>query len=351
MTVQTEECAEAISGKQGCNPVATRLEFEQSIDLTEKCIQGWKDRDQRHVLILQALMKLHSAGERVDGFTPIEILEAAQSLNKHVVLNVADASEAGSRVREYWKKLEGVWSDKAEVLRAQAKQIGLNWVIKPEKSESTGGSGRTSRYYLRCTPIDQQHFVAGEIPSATIAETGSAEIRYFPADISDCNILIRKLGNGLELVGWKRRVFLAVLLSLLIACCVLWVGFFWWFSRIPITGNNQALISTLMIAAAVFATTQPILMLPIDRIVKAPWWLQWGTESILLEWRSPPRYPSKSIKAIQYAAICPICGGTVAVGAKGLGLNRPLRGHCAEAPNSHVFSFDHVTLQGRAIFI
>lgn len=351
MTVQTEECAEAIGGKQGDNPVATRLVFEQAIDLTEKCIKGWNDRDQRHVLILQALIKLHSADEQADGFTPIEILEAAQSINKRVVLNVADASEAGSKMRDYWKKLEGVWPNKAEVLRAQAKQAGLDWVIKPEKSESTGGSGRTSRYYLKCISIDQQHLVNAAIPPISISDTSSPEILYFPADISDFNIIIRKLGDGLELVGWKRRIFLTALLSLLIICCVLFVGFFWLFSQIPITGNIHALISTLMITAAVVVTTQPIFMLPIDRIVKAPWWLQWGTENILLEWRCPPRYPSNSIKAIQYAAICPICGGTVAVGAKGFGLNHPLRGRCAEAPNSHVFSFDHITLKGRPISI
>ena len=340
-TIQTEECAETRGAEQGENPVPTRFVFKQAIDIAKQYILASADKDKRAMQVMLALIDLHATEDRQEGFTPTEVIEAAQRYNKRIKLNVDDA---GRQLRKYWDAVEAAWPNMAEVLVGKAKMDGLNWIIKPEKRESSGGTGRPSRYYLVCTSISDYPSVATPEIQKNI-RSDAMTVFYYPADVSDCGIVIRKLAEGFELIGWKRRLFLLVMIALLIAFGVMLIGFMWWFTQVPIHGDLRTLVSLGLIITMCISTTYPIFSLPTERIVKAPWWLQWQAEDILLEWRSPPRYPTKSIKAIRYTAACPICGGAVFVGGKGILINPQLRGRCIEAPNSHVFSFDHVTLQ------
>lgn len=344
-TIQTEECVEPHGVEQGENPVPTRFDFIQAIDIAKQYILTSEGNDKRPMQVMLALIDLHAAEDRSQGFTPTEVIEAAQRYNKRIKLNVDDA---GRQLRKYWDAIETAWPNTAEVLVGKAKMAGLNWIIRPEKRESSGGTGRPSRYCLVCISISEySNAAATEIQNNVRSD--ATTVFYYPADVSDCGIVVRKLAEGFELIGWKRRMFLLVMISLLVAFGVILIGFIWWFTQVPIHGDLRSLVSLGLIITMCVSTTYPIFSLPTERIVKAPWWLQWQVEDILLEWRSPPRYSSKTIKAIRYTAACPICGGAVFVGAKGILINPRLRGRCIEAPNSHVFSFDHITLQGSRI--
>jgi hypothetical protein len=81
----------------------------------------------------------------------------------------------------------------------------------------------------------------------------------------------------------------------------------------------------------------------------APWWMQSVDDDRLIEWRSPPRFSDKSIKAVRYTAPCPLCEGKVVARSGGPRYLWGLVGRCDEAPSAHVFTFDHVLREGRRI--
>lgn len=172
-------------------------------------------------------------------------------------------------------------------------------------------------------------------------------ISYICEDVEDTSLLIRSFALGFGLSGWRRFVLRTVLIvGLLIALLpFLFVALTMLVKR-PLAETMNMLIGAMTIGCAFWVTLGILLMLHRWRIALAPWWMQSASDDRLLEWRCPPRYPGKSIKVVRYTARCPLCDGKIV--ARGGGLMQPWKivGRCEEAPEAHVFSFDHVLREG-----
>ena len=90
-----------------------------------------------------------------------------------------------------------------------------------------------------------------------------------------------------------------------------------------------------------------------NRIAHAPWFLQPLSkhDDYLLELRRNEEAERNTMYLVRYVADCPICGvkgrDMIHVESGRLEFLGRLVGRCNRAPNAHVFSFDHVSRQGR----
>lgn len=92
------------------------------------------------------------------------------------------------------------------------------------------------------------------------------------------------------------------------------------------------------------------------RVIRAPIWLQpfslfRGNVFELRPEQITPRFTP--VKLSRYVADCPICGvegagrSSIRPASGGREFHGRIVGRCQHAPNEHVWSFDHITRQGR----
>jgi hypothetical protein len=307
----------------------------------------WPDKDLVPVLLVRALCRL-SADDPVKaerGYTPVELRESIREERNRWAEGEADA--VADVVRRHWKKLLDLWAGKVEGLQQLARDQGLSFYPALDRLEG-GGTGRPTRYRIVCLPLPAPSSGDERFSPATVV----GDIRYICEDIEDAGGLARIFARGFEIAGWRRVTFLAIG----ILAIVLTAGFVWLLMMaLPNTKTVGALVSTIFSAVVIIwaarATFGPFYRVVTDRIVSAPWWMQSLEDDRLVEWRKPPRYPEKVLKAVRYTAICPLCGGRVHA-MDGTGRHeRRIVGSCEESPQEHVFSFDHVTRIGMRLSI
>lgn len=171
-------------------------------------------------------------------------------------------------------------------------------------------------------------------------------------DIQEANPFARIFTRGYFLESWRRYLYIAALAVPLIFLWLMLVQVIFGITWSYIVGTRNVLSSLFSLGVMFWATWAclgPLYKLGVDKIVIAPWWMQSTEEDRLLERRAPPRHPQKSIKAVRYVAPCPLCGGKISATTGRLEFFGRIVGRCDEAPIEHVFSFDHVTRNGRLL--
>jgi hypothetical protein len=318
---------------------------------------GWRKSDRLDIVFLRALAQLTQRypDRATDGFDPWELAKQIGSvLGRKWAAD--DAREVISdKVRQQWSRLDDTWQTKREGVLQSFQERQLDFYVEPDRIEG-GGSSKPTRYRLVPRKMEDVSDVVldegGPDKKGCHRPVGRAPtiVRYICEDIEDASLLARWFASGFTLTGWRRGLLRVVLLLGVLAGVLPIFGL-----AISLMGPKSLTtliysgISVAVICYSVWITIGHLLMLHRWRITLAPWWMQSVDDDRLLEWRCPPRYQVKSIKGARYTAICPLCSGKMVVRSGGLRYLGGLVGRCEDAPDAHVFSFDHVLREGARI--
>lgn len=316
---------------------------------------GWREGNRLDVWCLRALISLSlEQPERADeGF---DAWEVAAEVGKLTGRNwgAGDTREGlAGKVRDNWKRLtEEVWPVKLEGVRQAFSSRALSSLPVLERVVG-GGQGNPTRYKIQYAASSEDDVCSNaqtaerSVEPKLHNEQQKVELRYICEDVTDANWLANLFGRGFTLEGVRviaiRVVLIAGVLAVTLMALLVPLSMIGAKSLLPVF---YAALTAAMCAYAFWANLGSIFVLRERRVALAPWWMQSIDDDRLLEWRGPPRYPVKSIKAVRYTATCPLCDGKVVVRSGGFRRLWALVGRCEEAPDAHVFSFDHVLRLG-----
>jgi hypothetical protein len=363
MTTTDRITAEHPRCEHPVNGVQTGSDGEQIIVIAAKLLcelaKGWKEENRLDVVFFRAIANLSQRfPERANqGYDAWELAEEIGKIQGRR-WTAGDTRELVSdKVRKQWSRLDETWAMKREGVLQSFEQRKMAFLAEPDRVGG-GGQGNPTRYRIMLTPIreSEKPGMQGSSPTDSAAAGASQtapedpmriQIDYICEDLEDVSFLARSFSRGFNLVGWRRGALRFVLFGGILLASLA-VGVF----ALPLVGAQSltklvyAGISMTMVYFVFWITLGSILMLSQRRVTLAPWWMQSVDDDRLLEWRGPPRYATKSIKAARYTAECPLCGGKVVVKSGGLRHIWGLVGCCEEAPSAHKYSFDHVLRKG-----
>ncbi len=354
---------EAKAGKQGPNGLETpwnNEEVARTAEIIEQIAAGWADSTIA-VKVLRVLCDLARENpERLDprrdrdtwGFGAPDIGE--RLLERFKIVGALgwdkDQDKARRRMNEYWLKLEEAWKRQGPTIvdGMEASRIPLR--PRPTRREG-GGTGKRTHYGFRFEDEQGPQSLESH-PPINILQI--PHIQYRHQDISG-NRLVRWISDrGFYLGGWGGRIYFSIFLV-----PVVLIMFWIWLLVIAINAASTSLaiikaipISALTIWIAYLLFDWQIRLIK-DRVTLAPWIMQpWSKQDdYLLELRGAEGATRNTIFLVRYIADCPICGAqglnAVQVQSGRREFFGRLVGRCKHAPNAHIFSFDHISKQGR----
>ena len=340
------------SNEHPSNRVQTEFSELQAYDLLHKNIIGWKEKDRLDGVLLQAILELSKTQPIIaqEGFPAWDIVEAVVKLRRRPWSTENDKESMSDDVRRQWKKLEALWQSKSEGIKQSFNDEGFTKFPTIVRNEG-GGTGRPTKY--RIAWLDAKDHGLNLVNSDEVQSNPSyvTHVRYICEDIKDPNFMAKSFAKGYILSGWRKRVYLAALLGpVIFAMIVTLVTLLNIVLSTSVTkanvGYGSSIASSLIIIFAVFVTLNPLFQLKAKGVLLAPWWMQSVDEERLLEFRAPPRFEAKNIKAVSYSAICPICEGKIFAKSGGLEFFGRIIGRCNNSPVEHIYSFDHVSRRG-----
>jgi len=341
------------ASEQGTNPVQTGLNHTQLFEFLVDISSEWNESVRLDVKLLQAIchLSLVNPVQAESGFTSIDIVEKVGELRDSPWSSPDDKNQMATDVRKQWRNLLKTWKSKKEGIDQALADEGINLFPDLDRVQG-GGAGNASRYRLLWRPLDDQGkkvLKAREHPGHPAAPDS---VVYIPEDIENPNALVRLFAKGYGLYGWRKALYIAAIGMPLLFGYLVFVIFLVNLTYLGNFGAESLFNSFAALAIYAFLIWKligPLIRLPDDQIVLAPWGLQSLDGDRLLERRSPPRYSDKSIKIVRYTAKCPVCGGKVHAKSGGLEFWGRIVGRCENSPREHVFSFDHVTWQGKLL--
>jgi hypothetical protein len=343
----------------GLNGVQDTVLAAQIVD---ELATGWTEAKRLDVVLLRAIARLSQKipGRVCEGFDAWELAtEIGNILGKRWAGD--DPREMVSdKVRGQWNRLNDTWKKKNEGVHQSFQQRQLPFTAQPDRVEG-GGQGNPTRYRILVSPLLSTDGSGVPVSAAEPSATGTApcapkersrfRAEYICEDLEDASFFARIFSRGFELTGWRKILLRGVVLAALLSAMAAGEYFAWKLLDLPsLTKLTYMVFNLAMFCFMLWVTFGKLFVLPQWRIALAPWWMQSVDDDRLLEWRGPPRYEIKSLKAARYTAVCPLCGGKVVVSSGSFRFQWRLVGRCEEAPSAHVFSFDHVLREGQQIF-
>ena len=313
----------------------TGLVDDQLIEIAKESAAGWR-RNSKAGSLIRALCDLSAAHpERADlGFNPAELYERIAS----------PAQRQGMADKNFGKEIGACFKDleaKREALVEHAAHHGLDWHAGVDKKVG-GGAGNPSLYRLIRVPIERSN------PAPIEPALPEGHIRYLCEDSLPARGWTAALARGIDIQGWRRVVYISVgILTVVTPLVLLYIVFVMSLFAPATRDLLNAMVASIVIAAVIYQEVFPIFSVVNSRILQAPFLVLLLQDDALLEWRCPPKHPSKSLRLVRYSGSCPICDGRVNVARRQpLWAPADLVGRCEDAPNAHVFSFDHITRSG-----
>lgn len=369
MTVTSRITAQAASPEHPANGVERGFVDLQDIVLAAHRLDAlaarWPERKLLNVAVLRALLLLvqREPGQAEEGFDAWAIAAAVGTVIGRKWATGDTRDEISAKVRDQWQRLTSqTWPKKEEGIHQHFRDSGLNLVPTLSREEG-GGQGNPTRYRFRLQHLPESDAggteqdevgtvasaVSGRAPEQDVPGR-DARVTYICEDVEDASWLARSFAQGFQLAGWRRLALRSafILGILTVALMALLIPLTVVTTRSPGDIAN-AVFSAVVFGYAFWSTLGTLLMLHRWRIALAPWWMQSVDDDRLVEWRCPPRHADKSIKAVRYAARCPLCGGKVVACSGGMRHSWRIVGRCEEAPAAHVFAFDHVLREGNRL--
>lgn len=334
------------------NRVQTEFSERQAYDLLNKNIIGWKEKDRLDGILLLAILELSKTQPSISqvGFPAWDIVETVVKLRRRPWSTENDKERMSDDVRRQWKKLEVLWQSKSEGVNQSFHDEGFIKCPIIVRNEG-GGTGRPTKYRIEWIDANDQSLEKCRPDDVQYNPSSIPSVRYICEDIKDPNFLAKIFAKGYLLSGWRKRIYLVALLGpVILALIVAWLTVLEIALSNGMVATNvssgSSIASNLIIIFAVFITLNPLFQLKAKGVLLAPWWMQSVEEERLLEFRNPPRFETKNIKAVSYSATCPICEGKIFAKSGGLEFYGRIIGRCNNSPLEHIFSFDHVSRRG-----
>lgn len=263
-----------------------------------------------------------------------------------------DQEKARRWMNKYWNLLELTWARECPTIVDGLHALGHR--LRPRlHQEPGGGTGNRSRYGFRLDD-DAGHRPIAEDPPPDLDLVQVPPVTYRQQDISGSRLVRWMSDRGFYLGGWGGRVFAGTSLIVLIVAAI-WL----WLVMLAMSHASTTLtfFQSGMVGAITLFLAYLILgwqmRLVANRVAIAPMLLQpWSRDDYLLDLRKEKGATRNTMYLVRYVADCPICGSedgheTIHVASGRLELFGRLVGRCGRAPNAHVFSFDHITKEGR----
>jgi hypothetical protein len=338
------------SGEHPPNGVQTEFKYQGEIELIEKNIASWHEQERLDCLFLKALLRLaNNHSDQVDkGFTAWVLVETISSIKNRPWSTLGNIERMSDDVRRTWKSFEKLWQSKSEGIIQSLQDAGLTHYPKFKRVEG-GGTGNLTKFYIEWCKLADLAALNPQVKIDIRPHDGTTHIKYICEDIQDASLLAKVFAKGLLLNGWRRIFYIAALLIPLLIMLfislifVINVAFF----NSPGKNHLGGFFSSLIIFFSIYISIYPMINLRTKGILLAPWWMQSVEEERLLEFRRPPRFEGRSIKAVSYTSTCTFCQSKVTAKSGGIEFFGRIIGRCEESPVEHVFSFDHVTRQGK----
>ncbi len=342
-------------------------------------------------------------------FTPIEIVEAMVALG--APWKNLDDENARLRVNDHWNKLMELWELRKMDLQQRLDGDGLFFEPQLEKLPGGGAGNKVyyrlqffthspqsaatvSGPKLTSSEPKGQRVDVNEVNDTPDKAGGKTQplfatrgIRYYSVPIELPRPLRWIPTEGLKTGGaidqsitrWTLQLIKLLLLVIIMTVVVL--------PQVPTVKEFLTKgLGILMILSLLWFVLSWLLILIRNRVVRAPiWWqtsLFYGDNVIELRFdpsddafvvEQPPiwwknMYPVSSrisvlkepidgrfprLHLIRYVADCPICGvegagrSSIRLGSSGKEFFGRIIGKCRHAPQEHVWSFDHITREGR----
>ncbi|HEY9827032.1 MAG TPA: hypothetical protein V6D19_16450 [Stenomitos sp.] len=345
--------SDAGAAEQEAMGVETGFDEQKSFVFLGELVSAWKEAGRLDVLLLRAicLLSIENPRQASLGFTSWDLVETISKIRGRAWSDRSDKARMSDDIRQQWNKLLTTWDTKSEGVAQQLSDAYFPRTPKPLKTEG-GGTGNPTLHRIEWV-IPKLAPVTHDPAPLAPAETGkAATVRYVCEDIEEANPFARIFSRGFQLKGWRRQLYIVVLGGPLLLLWLLFVQVTFGITLSYTVGAKSILTSLLSLGIvywAVWASVGRLYQLGSNNIVIAPWWMQSVDDDRLLERRVPPRYRDKTIKAVRYVAPCPLCGGRILATSGRLEFFGRIVGRCEEAPVEHVFSFDHVTRNGKCL--
>lgn len=272
----------------------------------------------------------------------------AQNILAEAGIQIADGKAAGGKLSPLWKNLvENSLPAREKGMQDFARNQGLQGYLWPEKLKSDGG--RPSEYFFTVRPVPP-----ADVPEAELLPGQLHYIRELTPEPSWWAKPLLK--NGYRLEGWRRQLFLAygvgVILAVAVGLLLLW-GLFWSLPMWPVKEFALTVFASAVILAVFWHTLGPLFRLLEWRIVMAPTSLVALNElnvqmEIMRESNSVPNSPG-TIRLVRYSGTCPLCTAKIELANGGKEFPNRLIGRCRENPGEHVYSFDRFTCKGKSL--
>lgn len=339
--------------EQDAKGIETGFNFTKLFVFLKERASAWKESANLNVQLLNALCQLsiaHPQKAKI-GFTSPELVEAISIIRGRPWSDASDKERMSDDIRLQWNKLQKTWGTKLEGICQQLSDSNIPYIPKLAKTEG-GGSGNLTLHRIEWGPANVPPLPIRQSPVVDASGIGTLSIRYVCEDIQEATPLARIFTRGYFLTGWRKYLYIGVLAVPLMFAWLMLVQVLFGIALFYTVGMRNilgSLLSLVVVYWALWACAGPMYKLGTEKIVIAPWWMQSTEDDRLLERRAPPRHPEKSIKAVRYVAVCPLCGGKVSATKGRLEFFGRIVGRCEEAPMEHVYSFDHVTRNGRLL--
>lgn len=350
------------SNEQGAHRLATGWDREavtKMADVLDGIASRWDEGKKRPVQVLRILCEL--AIREPDRLRPGIDAEQWGFLGKDLLSGLTrfkvpgaegwekDQEKVKSRLQEHWPALEEIWERQRETVEGGLAAAGIE--LRPQIRCATSTGGKPNRYGFRFD-VPQQ---LADRKSASAKILPKADLNYRIQSISGSRLIRWISKQGLYLGGWAGKIYVGVVGPLLFGgLFLLWVILVAMANASTSLDFLQIGLSLMIILAFGYLIFGWQVRLVANRVTLAPMLLQPLSSKhgdYVLELRPNEDRGKNSLYLVRYVADCPICGADghekVRIESGRREFFGRLVGRCDRSPNEHVFSFDHVTRQGR----
>jgi hypothetical protein len=268
---------------------------------------------------------------------------------REIVLRTDGAATGEGLPLDRWlpRKQLQTWWDSREELRTND-LIAAGLLLRPKLViQAGGGRGNPNRYSLEFESIPQS--------TPIDADPGNVSgVTYSRRQLKG-SLLYRWLlpGHPVRLQSWRGFALVLGFVVSVLAVLAVWLLFLAVLrSPGPVTSTQVTFaLLAVMVTGIVFFTGRPWLRLPDNRLIIAP--------DVVLPWAEPfgqlqlvrERGGKRTgwLNLVRYSASCPVCAGTIELTEGRRDFPGRIIGRCRESPLEHVYSFDPVSLSGRAL--
>jgi hypothetical protein len=263
------------------------------------------------------------------------------------IADLSDHENEGKTLKKLIADVITELDNQNSVLNKTALGNDYAFLPKLKQTEKGGGAGNPNKYKIVAHSVDLEPLDI-EIPKG--------HVRYKLEKIASPNFLARWVNNYVA-HGVKLKVLIGglgaiILLGLLIFC----FGVYSVTQATTLLGLVKMVIGYGSFLFSLYYFGSPIYLCVTKRIVSAPIIFTPANittaqlEYVATDIKDDQERSIRQFRIVTYSASCTICDGKIELEEGVRSMHGRLVGCCTESPREHIYSFDHKTKSGKAIF-